>query len=155
MNILKTLNKDAAKVLLHLIELANKEDEQAIKLGADAYEKGESPFMSVCIEILYSNYSNTFLDGYINVSVAHYGECNGDLMRDPEMCFLVKDDTCIPYYFRNDYGGKEQELIDVSKSYFYISPSDRIEQRNLTEFADIWMKNIDWQQDLGLLADNQ
>jgi len=47
------------------------------------------------------------------ISVAHYGEQNGDLMRDPEMCFeWSKPPPCpaelSPYYFRNDYMGVEQ-----------------------------------------------
>jgi hypothetical protein len=47
------------------------------------------------------------------ISVAHYGEMNGDPMRDPEMCFeLVKPIGCglslDPYYWRNDYVGVEQ-----------------------------------------------
>jgi hypothetical protein len=48
-----------------------------------------------------------------SISVAHYGEQNGDLMRDPEMCFeLVKPPLCglslSAWYFRNDYLGIEQ-----------------------------------------------
>ena len=47
------------------------------------------------------------------ISVAHYGEQNGDLMRDPEMCFeLVKAPGCglslDPYFWRNDYVAIEQ-----------------------------------------------
>jgi hypothetical protein len=48
-----------------------------------------------------------------SISVAHYGEQNGDLMRDPEMCFeLSKPPLCSlalsAWYFRNDYMGVEQ-----------------------------------------------
>ena len=51
--------------------------------------------------------------GLPSISVAHYGEMNGDPMRDPEMCFeLVKPIGCglslDPYYWRNDYVGVEQ-----------------------------------------------
>ena len=45
------------------------------------------------------------------LSVAHYCEQNGDLMRDPEMCLeLASDAESIldPFYFRNDYLGVEQ-----------------------------------------------
>ena len=47
------------------------------------------------------------------ISVAHYGEQNGDLMRDPEMCFEVSKSLLgnlelQPYYWRNDYAGVEQ-----------------------------------------------
>jgi hypothetical protein len=48
--------------------------------------------------------------------VAHYGEQNGDLMRDPEICFVVSDGVdglanWTPLYFRNDYVGAEHEVI--------------------------------------------
>jgi hypothetical protein len=45
------------------------------------------------------------------LSVAHYGEQNGDLMRDPEMCFelgLVGGEYLDPFYWRNDYVAVEQ-----------------------------------------------
>src|ERR1700739_3910663 len=47
------------------------------------------------------------------ISVAHYGEQNGDLMRDAEMCFeltkaLLSAPALVPYYWRNDYLGIEQ-----------------------------------------------
>jgi hypothetical protein len=43
----------------------------------------------------------------VTVSVAHYGEQNSDLMRDPEMLFEVVETagsvSFRPFYFRNDY----------------------------------------------------
>jgi len=36
------------------------------------------------------------------ISVAHYGEQNGDLMRDPEMCFeltMQNGPELIPFYW--------------------------------------------------------
>lgn len=45
------------------------------------------------------------------LSVAHYGEQNGDAMRDPEMGFELvgpSGRTLSPFYFRNDYLGVEQ-----------------------------------------------
>jgi len=42
----------------------------------------------------------------------HYGEQNGDLMRDPEMIFEAEESNeqlnLVPYYWRNDYAGVEQ-----------------------------------------------
>src|SRR5579872_2215109 len=50
--------------------------------------------------------------GQPSISVCHYGEQNGDLIRDPEMiCEIVKhgEETVLtPYYYRNDYAGVEQ-----------------------------------------------
>ena len=56
------------------------------------------------------------------VSVTHYGEQNGDLMRDPEMCFelQIQDGQIVavmPYYYRNDYMGvEEQSVIEGQRS---------------------------------------
>ena len=42
----------------------------------------------------------------------HYGEQNGDLMRDPDMTFeIAADGRWLPVSFRNDYVGKDQEAI--------------------------------------------
>lgn len=70
------------------------------------------------------------------VSVAHYGEQNGDAMRDPEMCFDFE--TGEPLYFRNDYIGVEQ--------YVYVTP-ERAQYyprllRELTSFAATWARNL-------------
>jgi hypothetical protein len=47
------------------------------------------------------------------ISVAHYGEQNGDRMRDPEMCFellkpIAGKPSLDPFYWRNDYLAVEQ-----------------------------------------------
>jgi hypothetical protein len=45
------------------------------------------------------------------ISVTHYGEQNGDLMRDPEMCFelgMAGGEHLNPFYYRQDYLGIEQ-----------------------------------------------
>ncbi len=45
------------------------------------------------------------------LSVCHYGEQNGDVMRDPEMLFEIGHAGGIhlnPFYYRNDYLGVEQ-----------------------------------------------
>ena len=40
-------------------------------------------------------------------SICHYGELNGDLMRDPEMTFSVnwEEKSILPLSYRNDYMG--------------------------------------------------
>lgn len=83
----------------------------------------------------------------IEISVAHYGEMNGDAMRDPEMVFIfqrqdrlqkvrgkleykrVTKSKWSPIYFRNDYAGYEQAAPEG-----YVL-SDK-------EFPRIWNKNI-------------
>ena len=49
--------------------------------------------------------------GFPAISVAHYGEQNGDAMRDPEMCFelgIAGGAHLSAFYYRNDYVGVEQ-----------------------------------------------
>ena len=77
------------------------------------------------------------------ISVAHYGEQNGDPMRDPEMCFeLFKRGGSLaldPYYFRNDYMGSEQwsrNLVDG----LYVVLSDLHKLHEL--FAEVWDGNL-------------
>ena len=81
------------------------------------------------------------------VSVAHYGEQNGDLMRDPEMCFeLAKpfDDRIIfdPYYWRNDYVGVEQFSRAIVRGH-YVALAQLHEQHQ--NFAATWDRNLDLQ----------
>ena len=63
------------------------------------------PFMLLVIESLGEPGPN----GHRALSIAHYGEQNGDAMRDPEICAEVVVENGAaklwPYYFRNDYAG--------------------------------------------------
>jgi len=75
------------------------------------------------------------------ISVCHYGEQNGDLMRDPEMCFeITPDGQFHPYYFRNDYTGTEHEV--------YFRTEDGREmvrprlKKELSAFARQWSVNL-------------
>ena len=76
------------------------------------------------------------------ISVCHYGEQNGDLMRDPEMCFelgLAGGAHLNPFYYRNDYLGMEQwSRTIVRDHYVYLtSVHDQHEQ-----FAKQWDNNL-------------
>src|SRR5580704_8618149 len=66
-----------------------------------------APYMALVIEAT----DESGPSGLPAISVAHYGEQNGDLMRDPEMCFelgFAEGPHLEPFYFRNDYLGIEQ-----------------------------------------------
>jgi hypothetical protein len=60
------------------------------------------------------------------LSVAHYGEQNGDLMRDPEMCFELAERggtlALDAYYFRNDYMGSEQWSRNLVRGKYVALP---------------------------------
>ena len=84
-------------------------------------------------------------DGYRLVSLCHYGEQNGDLMRDPDIVFLfhnVPDGAAAePVSFRNDYLGIVQDV------YRYDEVGRRTHllltlKQDLTEFAESWFANL-------------
>jgi hypothetical protein len=76
------------------------------------------------------------------LSICHYGEQNGDAMRDPEMCFEMeiedgKVKEFYPYYYRNDYAGIEQFAQDEETG--SINAHTVQTQR---EFAELWSRNL-------------
>jgi hypothetical protein len=99
------------------------------------------PFMALVIEVV----PEPGPLGCPALSVAHYGEQNGDLMRDPEMCFeLSKPPLCrlelAVYSWRNDYLGVEQysRYIDGATRYVFV-PHLYEQHRTL---AVLWDKNV-------------
>jgi hypothetical protein len=76
------------------------------------------------------------------ISVAHYGEQNGYLMRDPEMCFELASEEgpqLDPFYFRNDYIGVEQWSRTIERGH-NIHLSRLHEQHK--QFAQEWDNNL-------------
>ena len=78
------------------------------------------------------------------ISVAHYGEQNGDLMRDPEMCFELSKPPLSglvfsAYYYRNEYMGVEQYSRFWDENNYVFVP-DLYEQHET--FARQWDRNI-------------
>jgi hypothetical protein len=96
------------------------------------------PYMELVIEAM----DESGPCGLPSLSVAHYGEQNGDLMRDPEMCFELgfaggAHLNC--FYYRNDYVGIEQWSRFISDgNYAYHTELHRQHQ----EFAKLWDKNL-------------
>jgi hypothetical protein len=78
------------------------------------------------------------------ISVAHYGEQNGDLMRDPEMCFELSNPLGMgwiltSFYFRNDYMGVEQ-YSRTREGENYVFVPDLLREHE--SFARTWDKNL-------------
>ncbi|MFP5236655.1 MAG: DUF6908 domain-containing protein [Acidobacteriota bacterium] len=78
------------------------------------------------------------------LSVAHYGEQNGDLMRDPELCFELSKPPLSGlepsvYYFRSDYMGVEQYSRYREGDNYIVAPNLYEEHR---QFARLWDKNL-------------
>ncbi|MBX3301042.1 MAG: hypothetical protein KF693_02385 [Nitrospira sp.] len=84
-------------------------------------------------------------DGYRLVSLCHYGEQNGDLMRDPDIVFLfhnVPDGAAAePVSFRNDYLGIVQDVYryDEAGRRTHVLPTLKQE---LKEFARAWFATL-------------
>ena len=84
-------------------------------------------------------------DGYRLVSLCHYGEQNGDLMRDPDIVFLFHTGpdsaAAEPVSFRNDYLGIVQDVYryDETGRRTHVVPSLKQE---LKDFAESWFANL-------------
>ena len=91
-------------------------------------------------------------EGHRLVSLCHYGEQNGDLMRDPDIVFLFHNApdgaAAEPVSFRNDYLGIVQDVYryDETGRRTHVVPSLKQE---LKEFAESWFSNL---KDQGFFA---
>jgi hypothetical protein len=87
-------------------------------------------------------------EGHRLVSLCHYGEQNGDLMRDPDIVFMFQDtpsgSIAEPVSFRNDYLGLDQEVYryDDTGTRTHL---DTTLTSQLREFAEIWFANLNGQ----------
>lgn len=99
------------------------------------------PFMDVAVEYIGDcNLGAMF-------SIAHYYKQNGDLMRDPEMCFIKGgDDEYYPYYYRQDGLGIERECVRWDEK-GNVQGIQKTEQSSQAVFAGTWMRNIKNQQE--------
>jgi hypothetical protein len=76
------------------------------------------------------------------ISVAHYGEQNGDAMRDPEMCFelgFAGGAHLNPFYYRNDYIGIEQWSRFIAEGHYLYHAQLHAQH---VRFATLWDRNL-------------
>jgi hypothetical protein len=84
-------------------------------------------------------------DGHRLVSLCHYGEQNGDLMRDPDIVFLfhhfLDGMAAEPISFRNDYLGIVQDVYryDETGKRTHVVPALK---QDLKEFARAWFATL-------------
>ena len=84
-------------------------------------------------------------EGHRLVSLCHYGEQNGDLMRDPDIVFMFHDLpdglAAEPVSFRNDYMALCQEVYsyDEAGTRTHVRPALKAE---LKSFSRTWFKNL-------------
>ena len=100
------------------------------------------PYMQLVIESM----DESGPCGLPAISVAHYGEQNGDLMRDPEMCFelgLAGGPHLTAFYWRNDYIGVEQWSRFICDENYVFHTELHREHESL---ATLWDKNLNAQR---------
>ena len=94
-------------------------------------------------------------DGKRLISLCHYGEQNGDLMRDPDMVFEIHAwadaSAAEPLSFQNDYMGLFQEVYRYGADGKKTHVNVRLKQE-LTSFARTWFTNLKDQGFLGETA---
>ena len=85
-------------------------------------------FMDLTVEKIGNN----------EISICHYGEQNGDLMRDPEMIVKIYPDLFAveATYFRNDYIGTEQFVYPTKETV-----NLRL-KKELNKFLETWLNNL-------------
>jgi len=97
-----------------------------------AYVLKSEGFMPLTVE--------TWMEGdFLNVSVCHYGEQNGDLMADPEMVFLLAYGQEVPVYFKNDYVGTEQVYSKIENGKLFLKKRG---VADLKSFSKTWASNL-------------
>ena len=89
-----------------------------------AYKFNANGFMPLHVETWRKK------DSSLTVSICHYGIQSGDMMRDPEIVFKVKDGKITPISYQNDYIGVTTK------------PKTDFEKKELLSFLDTWSDNI-------------
>lgn len=137
---MKQINEPATRIFSRLLE----------KLGGNESVRLLSEvFMPLTVERLDETVFTENGEGEI-ISLCHYYEQTGDLMRDPEMCFIVVDNRehskdygrlhIYPQYYRQDNTGQEEESIRLKNS--RVAGCIKVWQFSHCQIANLWLKNI-------------
>ena len=113
------------------------------KVGDHQQWNNDSSFMAACIEII----GRTGLGPL--VSIAHYYVQNGDMMRDPDVVFVIgANQNVYPISYRQDGMGIYQEAAIVEDGKWKVRPKM---QADIVKFCnDTWFPNLNEQQQLGV-----
>ncbi len=84
-------------------------------------------------------------DGLRQISLCHYGEQNGDLMRDPDIVYVLRENDgrplAEPVSFQNDYMGLYQEVYTYNGEGKRTHVNPRL-QRELVSFSLMGLRNL-------------
>ena len=135
---MKSLNKNATIIIQKLLACINN-PKYARTMGK--YVKiNNSSYSPVSVEKLMD--IPTFDTHFV---ISHTIVLNGDLMRDPEMEFVTRNGKYYPITYRQDYLGIMQEALIYTNDGTPIKYRPDL-MRDLAEFANEWMLNIEQQQ---------
>lgn len=125
---MKKLNKSATATFNRIISTGD--DYQKI-------DNTNGAFMPLVVEKLGTHDIGTVY------SFAHYFEQNGDLCQDPDMTFLSRSDgSVVPMTFQQAMPPIYTEAVFFDNGWKVATRS----QRDITSFANTWLKNIKNQQ---------
>lgn len=147
---MKTLNKTASVTFGRIIALLDHRTN--FKL-----DRSGNTFMPLSVEKLRSDVP--FAGETVNIySFSHYYEQNGDLVPDPDMTFAVVQSPVQNIAARHQAASQPlvipltfQNAIYYTEAIFLENNTWRIhtaQQRDLADFANNWLRNLKWQQDL-------
>ncbi|MBE9598693.1 hypothetical protein [Pedobacter sp. MC2016-24] len=137
---MKSLNLNSTKIFANLIEQLK---------GNDHIKIDNEPYMPLTIEKIGDNIITPTGTGML-YSLCHYYKENGDLMQDPEMCFIAVDQRdkpeawadyhVFPYMFRQANIGFYQESILFADGKTH--QINKAMQADHTAFANQWLENL-------------
>ena len=130
---MKELNKNAKAVFIRLMNAAKAGG------GHAKIDNATGHFMAACVEIIGQS------AGCELVSVAHYGEQNGDAMRDPDIVIMADGQNAWPISYRTDYIGVNHEATEYDDEGRLIGYRKRM-QADITDCANLLLTNIAAQQ---------
>ncbi|WP_438940036.1 DUF6908 domain-containing protein [Chitinophaga hostae] len=140
---MKKINQQATQIFSQIID----------KMGNRSHMKLESTgYMPLTVELLSQSIATAAGLGKL-YSLCHYYKLNGDLMRDPEMCFLVVDNRTEPNDFKqlhicpqmlqDDNYGKYEESIELENN-AVLAFWPAIQHKHCV-FANFWLNNLQQQ----------
>lgn len=131
---MKQLNLVSTKTMNKLIGMVND--------GYVRVDNCDGAFMSVSVEVIFEDVK------FKIISLAHYFLQCGDLMADPEMCFLFSkvQGVYFPIYYKQDTMAVEEESAEIRDG--EILEVNLTLQKEHTRFANMWLKNIKHQQNI-------
>jgi hypothetical protein len=153
------VSKTAARVLDQLITMAKATGENYLKVDANGPDSG---IMPVTVELV-----NGFIPGWELWSIAHYYVQNGDMMRDPEIVYMIpkgpdglRCEMAFPQELTQDglagfAGDSFLGPISAAMSYQRLVELDSLgkpvkwmpkAQKSAATFTTMWMRNIKAQQ---------